>query len=70
MSIDDGQTWEAVHAVEDSLYISGGRVAGRSVSVGGREVLWGGGGGACCFHRAYFVEHRSMLRVVYVSLMR
>jgi hypothetical protein len=39
VSIDDGETWEAVHAVEDSLYTSGGRVTGRSVSVGGRN--WG-----------------------------
>ena len=40
VSIDDGETWEAVHAVEDSAVTGGGggRGAGRSVSVGARDV--------------------------------
>ena len=40
VSIDDGETWEAVHAVEDSAVTGGGggRGAGRSVSVGARDA--------------------------------
>ena len=60
VSIDDGETWEAVHAVEDSL---GGR-GGRSVSVGGKN---GAEGGSEHSNPAVIHTSDNMVHMVYVT---